>query len=578
MRHWLCASLLLSSSAYALNMGDIQISSVFNEPLEATIPFKMNPGTTASDYALSLQGLPAGIPPIHVALDSAAPGLIKLTSSQPIAHNYVQFNVLAKTKDDELKQAYTLTFNKKAAPAGPKPLVYGPVKSGETLWNVARAFAEYYDISVNQAMNDLYKDNSRAFVGGKKDVLMAGAFLRLPNQHTLGKNPVAKATPQTQATTPAVAKVQPVSQSVKAAVKKEVQEALPDLAQLDEQGENVALNLDDVTGSLELLVPNGMDGVTLSDAAKNIFGEQQTAFAELLDKIQSELSLSREAIDTERRAKEALQIQLNDMQLQLKALTELIHLKDLEMKSALASASNISGTPGPLFTWDSLPKQTSQFLTSATQNQMVLLLMAVAVASFMIYLWDHLAIRRAQAAAPNISPQANKQSSAIKTQSLQQPPFLLKDIDVYLAHGRYSQAEDMLEQAISHNPNDFDLLYKLFQVYVKSDNRTSYENKISRISNRWKQKYPTRWKRVEDLYERAWPMSFEGHGDGSDGGDDAYEGDPPSDPVQTKLDLAKAYIDIGNHENAVEILIEVVNEGDEAQILAAQMLLSNIKH
>jgi pilus assembly protein FimV len=73
-------------------------------------------------------------------------------------------------------------------------------------------------------------------------------------------------------------------------------------------------------------------------------------------------------------------------------------------------------------------------------------------------------------------------------------------------------------------------------------------------------------------------MGFEGHGTGGAGGDDAYEGDPPSDPVQTKLELAKAYIDIGNHENAVEILIEVVNEGNEGQVLAAQMLLSNIKH
>ena len=46
-----------------------------------------------------------------------------------------------------------------------------------------------------------------------------------------------------------------------------------------------------------------------------------------------------------------------------------------------------------------------------------------------------------------------------------------------------------------------------------------------------------------------------------DPGEPVYEGDPPSDPVQTKLDLARAYIDIGDQVSAYEILGEVLKEG-----------------
>jgi FimV-like protein len=411
---------------------------------------------------------------------------------------------------------------------------------------------------------------------------MAGSYLRLPQMHKGAALAKAEVKSKAEAKPKAKESVAKSAPALKEAVKQEVAAAIPELPKLEESGKAVAMNMGNVTGSLELLVPSSAVSIPLSDTMQSILGKEDHAFVTLLDKIQSELSMAREAIDTERRAKDTLQTQLVDMQLQLKALTELIHLKDQEMKTILASSGREVVMTAPtqasrFVAWDKLPKDTAQLLHAAGENQLVLLLMAIAVASFMIYLWDHLSLRHAARQAAQVSvPNADK-PTVIKAQSLQQPGFMMKDIDVYVAHGRFSQAEDVLEQALDQNPNDFDVLYKLFQVYVKSDNRFAYENKINRISARWKQKFPPRWQRVQDLYERAWPMGFEGQGSGG-GSDDAYEGDPPSDPVQTKLDLAKAYIDIGNHENAVEILMEVVNEGREAQVIAAQMLLSNIKH
>ena len=46
--------------------------------------------------------------------------------------------------------------------------------------------------------------------------------------------------------------------------------------------------------------------------------------------------------------------------------------------------------------------------------------------------------------------------------------------------------------------------------------------------------------------------------------------------VGTKLDLARAYIDMGDPEGARSILGEVVDEGDEAQRQEAQKLIDDL--
>ena len=43
--------------------------------------------------------------------------------------------------------------------------------------------------------------------------------------------------------------------------------------------------------------------------------------------------------------------------------------------------------------------------------------------------------------------------------------------------------------------------------------------------------------------------------------------------VATKLDLARAYVDMSDPEGAYEILEEVLNHGDKSQKLAAKKLL-----
>lgn len=58
--------------------------------------------------------------------------------------------------------------------------------------------------------------------------------------------------------------------------------------------------------------------------------------------------------------------------------------------------------------------------------------------------------------------------------------------------------------------------------------------------------------------------------------DDDFDFMSDADEVATKLDLAKAYFEMGDQEGAREILEEVLNEGNEAQVADAQGLLDKL--
>ncbi len=72
----------------------------------------------------------------------------------------------------------------------------------------------------------------------------------------------------------------------------------------------------------------------------------------------------------------------------------------------------------------------------------------------------------------------------------------------------------------------------------------------------------------------ALPVLEDGEPDASDSASDALSEVP--DEVATKLDLARAYIDMGDADGAKGILDEVVSEGSEVQQQEAQELMKNI--
>jgi pilus assembly protein FimV len=253
-----------------------------------------------------------------------------------------------------------------------------------------------------------------------------------------------------------------------------------------------------------------------------------------------------------------------------------------------------------------------------------------------------------------LSEFATSDLGAIQNQSEADP---LAEADVYLAYGRYQQAEDLIRDALESEPGREDFSLKLFEIYAAAQNRSGFdahaENVLASLES---QDHPL-WRKVVEMGRELNPqnplyqssaaqapelgddrdrvaeadngldfdmdlgdasadltsqeppltdMDFDlGTGEDeqsppepaeTESGDldfdlgdldlgGAGENEPEEegegllsnlDEVATKLDLARAYIDMGDPDGARSILEEVLEEGNEPQQEEARDLLGQL--
>jgi len=206
------------------------------------------------------------------------------------------------------------------------------------------------------------------------------------------------------------------------------------------------------------------------------------------------------------------------------------------------------------------------------------------------------------------------------------------EADVYLAYGRIQQAEDVLQAALASSPNDNTIRLKLLEVYHAAGNVAAFNREASDFRDGVTEEDAV-WLQVasmghalspdNDLYRAVaihtadanvdfdmdlsdmenlagqdqpldsaandnsdLPESIEfnlddsadilASGAGFDE-EDASEGLlSTTEEVTTKLDLARAYLDMGDPEGARSILGEVMEEGNDEQKNEAEALISKL--
>ena len=203
------------------------------------------------------------------------------------------------------------------------------------------------------------------------------------------------------------------------------------------------------------------------------------------------------------------------------------------------------------------------------------------------------------------------------------------EADVYLAYGRVHQAEDVLQAALKEDPDNIAIRAKLLEVFHAAGNvaafniaASEYRELAPEDDGQWSSiaamgyelspghelyssakqlagesvdfdmdlsglddvSSPT--STVEDADDLALTMNAEtGEAAGSlefsldDAGEDEAQGEgllASTDEVATKLDLARAYLDMEDPEGARSILQEVIEEGSAEQKSEAESLISNI--
>ncbi len=111
------------------------------------------------------------------------------------------------------------------------------------------------------------------------------------------------------------------------------------------------------------------------------------------------------------------------------------------------------------------------------------------------------------------------------------------EADVYIAYGRYQQAESLINQAIDKAPNRLDLKLKLLEIYFTTSNAASFVQQAESLASVGaQQRDPKLWERVQSMGQELVPghALFGSSGDGEPLG--GGRGDSGLAPASVSLD------------------------------------------
>lgn len=257
-----CAAALAITAlpALALQLGDIQVRSALNQPLVAAIPLHPKNLTELDGLTVSLAPeqdfARAGLKltptdqtlQFHVTTDNNGQKLILVTSSQPVTDPYLDFLVQVNTREGKQVREFVVLLNpviaapapevqpaaapqpsavaqqpaelppssqfpqpqvpqqatpapqpapQPAPPPAAAPPAYLPTKinvqRGDTLSGIAHEMAQGSDVNLNQMMLALKAANPDAFFRDNINNLKAGAILRIPTREQIDQRSVAAA-------------------------------------------------------------------------------------------------------------------------------------------------------------------------------------------------------------------------------------------------------------------------------------------------------------------------------------------------------------------------------------------------
>ena len=226
---WGAATLwLVPIGAWAVGLGDIELNSGLDQPLEAVIvlvsatPEELSElrANLAASQTFERYGLdrPAFLTELQfrITQDDIGRNVIRVTSQEPITEPFFAMLVEATWSRGRLLREYTLLLDPPAllptvadavepvqtaeplpvptpAPAPPPAAAeppeppapdgsdtYGPVQRGETLWSITQRHLPG-GVTMHQMLAAMFEGNPAAF-NGNMNLLLAGASLRIPDR------------------------------------------------------------------------------------------------------------------------------------------------------------------------------------------------------------------------------------------------------------------------------------------------------------------------------------------------------------------------------------------------------------
>lgn len=360
---------LFSPALMALGLGNATVESYLNEPLRARIDLVARPDedvgsvraglASAADFALigaSREAIP--VPLRFEVVSAGGSASILVTSTLPVRDPILRLIVEVGWPNGRMLREYTLFLDPPTVAAeAPSPVIderggqstarvaspqtgmdvtreagaaepaastpgalpaegeYGPVRAGDTLWRIASGWSAGSGLGVNQVMVAIQRRNPQAFINGNINLLKRGAILRMPNVE------------EVQAITPEAARAEVVEQSqvlARPAISAQQAEPEAEVPLVDEASTAPQSIADDVDTApevqLEIVPPSEAEGVESALGTEEAGSAAEASVS--TEVLREELARTEEELIGERQENAYLRDRIAELERQVETGTE----------------------------------------------------------------------------------------------------------------------------------------------------------------------------------------------------------------------------------------------------------------
>lgn len=415
-----------------------------------------------------------------------------------------------------------------------RPGEYGPTRRNDTLWRVAEQ-ARPSGVSVKQMMIAVYEANPHAFYEENMYALTAGKTLKIPERDVVLK----------------------LSQNQAAAEFNRQTKAWKDRS-APATAETTVAKTDEVNNQLTLIAP-----AEAPVAADNVVVAPEKEQATAENKVDNAAQKTPGAVDSLDGASEdsaggavsaddALQSKVAALEKQMAMMQELIALKDQQL-AALQNQSKAvpsgQATPGEVAVSSAdQSKPVSQPAPKESDSSSSYYLAVGGVGAGILALLGGLWWRKRKVDEENgiesmfassvmiKMPEADKKpppapiaedSAVYGGGTVAESSFLseftssdfdsfeaergeidpISEADVYLAYGRYQQAEELIRQAIKDQPDRNECKLKLLEVFYANENKKAFEDYANELAKAGKKADAEFWAKVAEMGREICPDS-----------------------------------------------------------------------
>lgn len=421
------------------------------------------------------------------------------------------------------------TSNLAPAPVAQKKN-YGPTKRRDTLWGIAKDLAANNNtVTHEQMMLALYDNNPKAFYKKNVNALKRGQILEVPAQDVITQRSAKEANAEFRKQN-ALWSSRTSTKVVTAKPSKSIAKTSSKPAAVSESSEKTSRSVES-EAKLTLLTTETKEATDVVVEGNT----DETPTSSSNPDIQANLAI--EMATTLEQENQEVKSRLSDLETQVNKLERLLALKDEQLNQLQSSQNNThSEKPAPE------PKKATVKQVAAEEESQMPLYAGGAI--LIALLGAFLARRRKEPStedspfnttppaipeektnndapdqAPAVSdvsdtnenevePQHDTSDGASLLSEFTPSEFSsidsnteadpLTECDVYIAYGRFQQAEDLIQKAIDDEPDNSNYKKKLLDVYLSSGNAEGFEDTANQLVT-LKETDPAAWAAIAEM-------------------------------------------------------------------------------